>query len=319
VPAKGRGEDDRLARAARHALAIAAISLHPGCDRAECGSSQGFIFGTIFGEGTIEAALYNDAGVLVETITPNARGRYELHVDPGSYMLAASSFIDSDTGGQGYESCSADDVQITIEACDEQKVDLVLHDCITADKPNLYLYPAQDTPTTVRLKHSPQQRVFASDPPYDGAWTGVAHPDGTFTPDGGDTAPFLFYEITLLPGHVRSLQRAAGVCVGGANAVEDMAALLGAWGFSPREQADFIEGWKDDLPRRASYRVYPQRAVDPIVGVDIQPPLPLSRLWLRVEDGAGCVPAAAPPAGLTPIPRAGPHAVEWGVVLSGLR
>lgn len=289
-------------------------------DPPQCGTTQGSVSGSVSGMmETTTVRLYTKGGDAVDEVTPDASGHYELNAEPGDYILSASGSTPGDSGSIGYESCYSEDVDVTITACEETAVDLSLINCETADKPNLYLYPVKDTPTTVRLQHDPRQVVFASEPDYDGAWRGVAHPDGTFTTAQGELAPFLFYEITLLPAQGRTLQHSQSVCVGGGEAVGQMADLLGAYGFTDREQADFVVGWQNDLPWRASYRVYPQRAVEAVVRVDIQPALPLERLWLLVEDGAGCTPLSALPPVAQPLMRTGAHAVEWGVVLRGLR
>ena len=111
------------------------------------------------------------------------------------------------------------------------------------------------------------------------------------------------------------MQRDSVHCVDGADAVVRMAGLLGQYGFDARQQADFVDGWREDLPERASYAVYAQTRVDHAVALEIAPALPVHRLWLLVEDGAGCVQTAPPP---TAFDRSAPHGMEWGVVLRGL-
>jgi hypothetical protein len=283
-----------------------------------CDSDMATISGFAAGNGDISIRLY-DAGSLelVASTSPDEDGQYTLTVEGGrDYVLNATATQGQDTGG-GVTTCYSEDIPISPAPCAALTQDIAVPlTCDTADKPNLYLYPERDTPTVVHLAHDPRQEVFASAPPYAGTWKGTAHPDGTFTPFGGERAPYLFYEITLLPGQVADLQRSERFCLPGDRAVEAMAELLGAYGFSARERADFVEGWRDDLPRAERYAVYPQLRVDDAVRVQIQPPLPLHRLWFVVEDGEGCVPNARPPQA---VPRAGPHAVEWGVVLRGLR
>jgi hypothetical protein len=273
----------------------------------ECGSTQGFLFGHVTGPGTLTVYLHDaETGDLITSVQTDADGNYEFHTEEdGTYILSAAG------GG-----CFSDDERVEVAACDEIETDLVVDDCTSVDKPNLYLYPATDTPMTVTLRHDVRQEVFASDPPYLGGWEGTAHPDGWFTPTGGERAPFLFYEMTVLPAQVAGMQREEAHCVGGDGAVLAMADLLGEYGFTAREQADFVDGWETDLPVRPSYAVYPQRRVADVVRVNLDPPLRLERLWLVVTDGAGCVPTARAPARFD---RSGPHAVEWGVMLLGLR
>lgn len=294
-----------------------------------CGSDDGIVRGTASAsalpvdetpEITVHA-WHPQLGAV--STSPNAAGQWELTLRGGTTWTVYAEVevppeVDTDDDSDAYwgpTNCYSIDHEVAVARCGTQRLNLTLDECVTADKPNLYLYPARDTPSRVRLRHDRRQTVFASDPPYEGMWTGTAHPDGTFTPTGGARAPFLFYEITVLPGQLHGLQRTSAVCIDGDGAVEAMADLLGAYGFTDRERRDFIDGWRADLPVRPSYTVYPQRAVDHVVGVDLQPPLPLHRLWLLVEDGAGCVPSNTPP---VPISRVGPHAVEWGVVLRGL-
>ncbi len=284
-----------------------------GC-AGDCESEQGTISGKIVGSGDVTAYLHDDDGELVAEVDADEDGAYEFVVEHGKYIVSGSQY----EAGSGYvpPPCYSEDVPVNLGRCDDIVVDLNASECIQADKPNLYLYPTADTETKVTLHHDSRQVVFESAPPYAGGWTGTAHPDGTFTPTGGDTAPFLFYEITVLPAQMCTLPLTGAVCVPGDGAVQAMADLLGEYGFNERERADFVDGWVDDLPVRASYAVYPQRSVESVVRVEIQPPLPLERLWLVVTDGAGCVPSGAD---VAPIPRNGAHAVEWGVVLRGLR
>lgn len=288
-----------------------------------CGSTQGLLHGTVSNDhgGAVTVAAYDATShALITRTEAGEDGGWELHVEGGQTVIvnAVADAGGDETGGVGGTTCYSEDVEVKVRACQEEQVDLIIGaDCISADKPNLYLYPEKDTPTSVVLHHDPRQVVFASAPPYGPrGWTGTAHPDGTFTPADGDTAPFLFYEITLLPAQVRRLQTQASWCLQGDGAVDALAAALTRWGFTDREAADFAAGWVDDLPYRPTYRVSPQRRVDPYVRVEITPSLPLERLWLLIENGRGCTPAAAP--AMSPLRREGPHAAEWGVVLRGL-
>lgn len=280
-----------------------------GCNGiAECGSTQGFISGVVSGSrGAAVIVAVPDDGSAQQTAEVDPDGTYEINLEGGvRWTLFA----------QDGEGCTSRDRSFALDACEEfdQDFEIRSEDCVTADKPNLYLYPDQDTPTRVTIDHDPRQEIFASDPPYRDGWQGIAHVDGTFTPDGGERAPFLFYEITLLPGHLDGLQREAVHCVDAGGAVAAMAALLGDYGFTAREQADFVDGWRNDLPPAERYAVYPQRSVDHAAAVSIEPGLPLSRLWLLVEPDPACVATAPVP---RPLDRTGAHAVEWGVVLRG--
>ena len=124
--------------------------------------------------------------------------------------------------------------------------------------------------------------------------------------------------MSLAGWQSRSLQRDAGWCVlfGGLPAVH-MADILADYGFNARERDDFVDAWIHDLPPSESYAVYPQIEVDDYAGLQIQPMLPVERLWLVVDDGAGCAPRQVPE--VQPFDRSGAtSAVEWGVVLGDL-
>ena len=297
-------------------LTLVLVGLVLGCvdkgdDSGEgaCGSTQGLVSGTLTGPSGGAASASAQVLAVDSSGAPHAGevaadGSYELNLDPGVYIVTASDGV-----------CWSEDRLIEVEVCGEQVLDLAIENCDTADKPNLYLYPARDQPTAVALRHGPRQAVFASAPPYGQGWLGVAHQDGTFTTQG-ERWPFLFYELSLQAWQSEQLQRDEGWCLPEADAVDAMADLLGDYGFNARERLDFVEGWEHDLPpSRHGYAVYPQTDVEHAGAVIIRPALPLSRLWLLVEDGGACdldVPRVAP------FDRSGPHAVEWGVVLHDL-
>ena len=219
------------------------------------------------------------------------------------------------------DECYGQSVEITLADGDNTVVDLHIDDCITADKPNLYLYPDRPTPTQVFLDLDRRQRVVASHPQYKErtGWRGLALPDGSFRTIRGLTVPFLFYEVSLAPWQARSLPRTEGWCIDGHDtdaAVAAMADILTEYGFNAMETADFIEGWEHDLPVADAYAVWPLTEVDHMADVIMDPPLPLSRLWLVVDDGAHC-PAMSPPV-VVPFDRSGAHAVEWGLILDDI-
>ncbi len=285
-----------------------------GSDGSDGGEGAPVVSGIVTGPYTDDpnpnAVVYGWRDEEVAEAETDDRGAYELTLSAGSWMLEPSD-------GECYGSV----VNVDLVDGDRLSVDLFIDDCITADKPNLYLYPAAPTPTTVALELDRRQAVVASDPPYraDRGWRGEARPDGTFAPHRGPVAPFLFYEVSLAPWQARSLPRTEGWCVPGgdtAAAAEAMAEILGEYGFNARERLDFVEAWEHDLPPAAAYAVWPLTEVDHLAGVAIDPPLVLDRLWLVVDDGDRC-PAMAPPA-VVPFDRAGAHAVEWGVILDDI-
>ncbi len=303
-------------------LAAACGDKPPGGDGDDCADSTGTLEGTatLGGQPAADATVYlATPGGDTRDTTADAEGRWSFtDLPPGDYIVAAvEAGGPPDSGGPGETSCASPDTPATVVACEATTVPLDLTDCITADKPNLYLYPAQDTPAAVRLHLRPTQRIVAADPAYPaGGWRGIAHPDGTFTTQGA-RAPFLFYEVSLAGAQAARFQRDAGWCLPEDGAVDAMAAILEAYGFTAREVDDFVDGWRHDLPPSPTgYAVYPQTNVDFAAGLTLSPPLPVHRLWLLVDDGAACAARAAP--AVRPFPRQGAHAVEWGLVRDGL-
>jgi len=274
---------------------------------AACGSTQGFVYGNVIFDGNPAGkatVIAEDASGTQVTVATTPTGDYELNLDPGDWTLYANQFH-----------CFSEDAAVSVVACEEVSQDIIIKSCDTADKPNLYLYPETDTPTSVALTVARKQALVAADPPYDDGWRGIAHPDGTFTVDG-DRAPFLFYEVSLAPWQPRALlQREEGFCISGEHALWSLAGLLEDYGFNAGEVDDFVEAWRVDLPDAPVYAVYPQHEVAGMAELHIEPDLPVDRLWLLIEAEPACtVPREAV---VEPMDRTGAHGVEWGVILEG--
>ena len=273
-----------------------------------CGINQGTVSGVVLNDsGTpVAEALVTYEGVDgLSTVTANEGGEYSMELAGGEYVFASSD---------PWQECWSADVDVTVEPCGQHVVDLPIPDCAVADKPNLYVYPAEPTPMRVHLGLTRKQAVVASAPDYGRGWRGVALPDGRWRQAGVDW-PFLFYEVSLAPWMSDTFPEDEGWCVRGDRAVGDMAAILEGYHFNAGEVDDFVEAWRHDLPWAESYAVRPMTEVDHMAEVHMTPNLPLDRLWLLVEDGAGCS-LHEPP--VVPFDRSGAHAVEWGVVLLGL-
>jgi len=240
--------------------------------------------------------------------------------DDGAYSLTIPPATEAWVEAYTSDGCWSYSTDFEAEECMVLSIDINIEDCDVADKPNLYLYPESDTPMQVSLGLDWRQSVVASDPPYPASgWKGIAHPDGTWTEDGYlEPSPFLFYEVSLAGWQAQELQRDSGWCIpfGGLAAVHAMADILADYGFNARERDDFVDAWVHDLPLADSYAVYPQLAVDPYAQLHIFPRVAVDRLWLVVDDGAGCAPRLEPE--VIPFERSGVHGVEWGVVLGNL-
>lgn len=273
---------------------------------AVCGSTQGFLFGTVTNDGgsptsaTVKAYPNGDEEGAIETAT-NADGQYELNLEGGTDWVITA--WDSDE-------CYAADTTVSVVECTEEQVDLQLDDCVTADKPNLYLYPQEPTRMTVEVELKDKQTMVASDPAYGDGWSGTAWPNGTWT-EQGERFDFLFYEVSLSPRQHANLPPGPTTCAADLGQLTD---IVRAYGFNEREVVDFHEAWVEDLPHAEQYAVTPMRSVDRMAQVRMDPPLRLERVWFLVEPAETCDLGLLD---IEPMDRSGAHAVEWGVILDG--
>lgn len=173
-------------------------------------------------------------------------------------------------------------------------------------KPNIYLYPEEETEITVTFDRP--ELLTVSDPLYGDGWTVTAHPDGTLE-DAGGKYGFLFYESLADPSIFRLDE---GFVVKAEQREQTYRRVLEAYGFNEQEILDFIEYWTDYLEPGVDYVMYPLLTE----GVDAEMPVRFSvqpdnifRLWfgfVRYEGGA------VPEPEIVPMDRSGFEAVEWG-------
>ncbi|MBR7039028.1 MAG: hypothetical protein IKI21_07235, partial [Oscillospiraceae bacterium] len=172
-------------------------------------------------------------------------------------------------------------------------------------KPNIYLYPAEETPFTVTF--SRPELLTVTDPFYGNGWQGTALPDGTlYTTDG--TYRFLFYESLT---NERYYQREAGFTVPAEDRAAVFTEILTGYGLNEQEIADFNEFWCEKLDAGCDYAMYPQltETVDAAMPVTVTPaPDTVLRLWFAfVKDETPA--KTAVPQGFD---RQGLTMVEWG-------
>jgi hypothetical protein len=233
------------------------------------------------------------------TLTTDGEGRYRIAEGAaGTWQLA----VTCDAWEYAYPYAFA-----VICGPDTSYLDLFVEIDMTADAPNLYLYPPTTTDVTVSLEFPLGGEVVLSDPPYADGWSVRVAPDGTI--DG--TYPYLFYEARL-PHRV---QRDTGWVIARDDLEAGLSAILEIQGFTGREVTDFLDYWLPLMTTAPWYGVHPM-AADDLVTLAISPaPDRVRRLWLLLDplDGPRSIPApAVPPA----LPRDGFVAVEWGAFLS---
>ncbi|MCX7021700.1 MAG: hypothetical protein NTW26_05405 [bacterium] len=176
-------------------------------------------------------------------------------------------------------------------------------------KPNIYIYPVEETEVRVRLDFPAGGMLTVSDPPYGEGWTVTVTHEGTI--DGEHT--FLFYEARS-GGKV---QREEGWVVARGDLGTFFRENLTATGFYENEIEDFVEFWVPRLDDRPFFALYPQ--YDPIydgmVGLEVEPePWTVIRLAYAVEgldEVFDLMPATIPAREI-----GGFTVHEWGVILS---
>ncbi len=178
---------------------------------------------------------------------------------------------------------------------------------LSVEKPNIYLYSDRDLTAQVRLM--PERAITVSDPLYQPGmgWQAVIW-NGSLNGKGD----FLFYE-GLVPDS--GWQKREGYVIRAAYRGQDMAFMLGQYGFNEKETAEFIDYWVSHLPGDVDYVFYPKEteAVEQVMPLIISPePDNVMRIWFYAEP---LVSAPEPVTSPEQILREGFYVVEWGVMV----
>jgi hypothetical protein len=178
---------------------------------------------------------------------------------------------------------------------------------IPVAKPNIYLYSDRDLTAQVRL--APENSITVSEPVYQPGkgWLAKIR-NGSLNGEGG----FLFYE-GLVPD--AGWQKQEGFVVREAFREQDMAAILGQYGFNDKETHEFIDYWSQHLTEDVNYVFYPQEteAVNRVMPLSVSPePDRAMRIWFYAEP---LVTAPEPVTHPEKIVREGFYVVEWGVMI----
>ena len=186
-------------------------------------------------------------------------------------------------------------------------INTLIFDDVTARKPNIYLYSDQDLCAHVRL--APERAITVSEPAYQ---PGIGWQAEICSGSLNGAGDFLFYEA-MVPDSV--WQNEEGYIIHATDREQDMASMLGQYGFNEKECTDFIDYWDEYLSDDIDYVFYPQEtdAVNEVMPLFITPtPDEVFRLWFY----AG--PFETVPEPVTDpekIVRDGFHVVEWGVMI----
>jgi hypothetical protein len=180
-------------------------------------------------------------------------------------------------------------------------------DSTSFGKPNIYLYSDRDLTARVRL--APEEAITVSEPVYQPGKGWQAEIRNGSLNGNGD---FLFYEGT---GPDSGWQKDDGYIIRGSSREQDMAFMLGPYGFNEKETAEFIEYWASHLVGDVDFVFYPQETavVDSVMPLSISPePNHVMRIWFYAEP---LITAPEPVTHPERIIREGFYVVEWGVII----
>jgi hypothetical protein len=189
-----------------------------------------------------------------------------------------------------------------------QGISIWAHDPTTPiGKPNIYLYSDRDLTAQVRL--APEEAITVSDPVYQPGkgWQAEIR-NGTLNGNGD----FLFYEGT---GPDSGWQKEEGYIIHASSREQDMASMLGPYGFNEKETSEFIEYWASHLVEDVDFVFYPQEtdAVERVMPLSVSPkPDHVMRIWFYAEP---LVSIPEPVTSPERIIREGFYVVEWGVII----
>jgi len=175
-------------------------------------------------------------------------------------------------------------------------------------KPNIYIYPENETNLDVLLKFPNGGKIIESIPEYNIGWNIIVKPSGLID----DQYEYLFYEAEI----PKLLQKDFGWKVNGAQLDSFFTNSLQSLSFSAKEIKDFTDYWIPILDETKTYMIYPQfnEELADIVQLDISvKPDNLIRVWYLIEDYSENFDLEEP---VIPVfQRQGFVILEWGVVI----
>lgn len=202
-----------------------------------------------------------------------------------------------------FQSCNPDD-------CEDENQEETCDTCLILYKPNIYIYPEEETFLNVTLEFPEGGKVIASIPEYGNGWDFTVNTDGIID----NEYEFLFYE-SIQP-NVWQLEK--GWCISIDSLSEFFTTNLTEYGFEGREIDDFIEYWIPRFQTSGFYIIYPQikTIIDSVVELHIsQEPDNVLRLFYLVENTETDKSAHLIVPEIEEFSRTGFFITEWGVIL----
>lgn len=183
--------------------------------------------------------------------------------------------------------------------------------CIQVLKPNIYLYPTENTILSVSLTFPASGRITASIPDYRKGWLVSVETNGIIN----NKYEYLFYESE----QPDVWQTTEGWIINVADLEQFFTENLLKYGFIGREIQDFTDYWIPKLKGYEYYEIYPQgkKIIDSVIALEItKTPDSVLRLFYLIRGTSSATnDEITSPADNTPFIRNGFCVTEWGVVL----
>lgn len=253
-----------------------------------CGLVYNNYYGPIY--SSYLSVLNKTDSSLVMMISSLNMGRYSIDLPFGEYLISY-------------------DAEVIEYNVDSFYQDIELVNVMMVDKPNIYLYPEEETQMDVEIDFPKGGKITVSDPPYVEGWNNI-----TVNPDGkiNGKHDFLFYESATSEFEIPE----AGWIIPQTDLKEFFINNMEKTGFEGREIDDFIQFWIPIFKEHKYYEIYPlyQKELDEKIQLKFsKKPDSMQRLIYIVkgrEDGNLKLSEPVIPA----FERKGFVVAEWGVI-----
>ena len=181
----------------------------------------------------------------------------------------------------------------------------------TAIKPNIYLYPEEETDISV-IFDSPELLLTVI-PDYNNGWYAKVSPNGKMIVDNLEYG-YLFYES--MTGDYM-MQKDKGFIVPIKNREKFFTTIAEYYGFNKQETYDFVTFWISRLDSTKEYVMYPQltNTIDVLMPVKINPnPQSIFRIWFLFYEKENDIELEKPERVVAE--RNGYTMVEWGGIVA---
>ncbi|MFI5204360.1 MAG: hypothetical protein ACHQF2_07670, partial [Flavobacteriales bacterium] len=203
-----------------------------------------------------------------------------------------------------------------IEVKKQERIDITVNFAVysppnaVAEKPVIYLYPAEKTEVSVSVK--PAGEFLLTYPEYNNGWNVTAYPDGTIE-SAGKKYNYLFWEASVTS--VLPDDKNIGSVVEKDNLMSFLESSLTAMGLTSKEQQDFITYWYPQMAANDKnlVRFLVNDECNTVSTMQIMPePDHVLRVYMVWMNAEGKDESSLQPQTFPTFTRSGFTVVEWG-------